>query len=402
MSKKIIFLGSLFITLCIFLFLYDRPNKEHSVMSYYGFNIRKNALHDYLELKMKEMNIPGLAIAFINDGEIVYHENFGYANLEKSLPVTNKTIFEGASMSKSIFAFFVMTYVEEGKLDLDTPLYSYLPYEDISHDERYKKITARMILSHRSGFPNWRENESDKQLKIKFEPGTAYEYSGEGYQYLAMVLKHLDNTNWKGLEATFQNKIAKPLGMNHTVFIQTPYTRAHKAEPYDENGDWIDWKNNYWYQKGENVFGAAYSIHSEPVDFSKWMIAVMEKEILSQKSYNELFKIHSEVPGDPIDTFYTLGFMKYPFPFSNTYGHGGDNEGFTCFNTFNKRKKWGYVLFTNSEYGQELGELLFVDLLVGTNPTKAYIIASIFLLIIVVSIVLLLKFLIRKSIKIKL
>src|SRR5688500_20332793 len=118
---------------------------------------------------MKALNIPGLSIAFIEDGKVWHHKTMGYGNVEKKLPVTDKTIFEGASISKSIFAFFVMTYVEEGKLDLDRPLFEYLPYPDIAHDERYKKITARMILSHRSGFPNWREHESDKKLKIKFD-----------------------------------------------------------------------------------------------------------------------------------------------------------------------------------------------------------------------------------------
>ena len=140
---------------------------------------------------MDTLNIPGLSIAVINDSKVVYHQTFGYANHEKKLPVTDKTIFERASLSKSIFAFFMMKFVEEGKIDLDKPLYEYLPYPDIAHDDRYKKIKGRMVLSHRSGFPNWRENEADRKLKIKFEPGTNYEYSGEGYQYLAMVLKNI-------------------------------------------------------------------------------------------------------------------------------------------------------------------------------------------------------------------
>src|SRR5687767_7596500 len=141
-----------------------------------------------------------------------------------------------------------------------------------------------MILSHRSGFPNWREHESDKKLKIKFDPGTKYEYSGEGYQYLAMVLKHIEGSDWNRLEAAFQIRIANPLGLEHTVFIQTPYTRKHKAEPYDENGKWIDWKNGYEYRKRSEEFGAAYSIHSEPLDFSKWMIAVVNKKLLNEES----------------------------------------------------------------------------------------------------------------------
>ena len=322
-----------------------------------GFEVSTDSINAFLRSRMDTLNIPGLSIAVINEGKVVYHQTFGYADLGKELPVTEKTIFEGASMSKSVFAFFVMTYVEEGKLDLDRPLYEYLPYQDIAYDERYKKITARMVLSHRSGLPNWRENEEDGKLKLKFEPGTAYEYSGEGYQYLAMVLKHIEGSDWKGLETRFQDRVAKPLGMEHTVFIPTAYTNKNKAEPYNGQGQWIDWKNDYWYKKDKGKFVAPASILSEPIDFSKWMIAIMGKKGLSEKSYVELFKHHSKMSTSStgISVYYTLGFITADKHYSSTYFHGGNNEGFTCWYLMDVDKNWGYVLFTNSEFGEKLG-----------------------------------------------
>lgn len=322
-----------------------------------GFEVSTDSINAFLETRMDTLNIPGLSIALINESKVVYHLTFGFANLEKKLPVSEKTIFEGASMSKSIFAFFVMRFVEEGKLDLDIPLYEYLPYPDIANDERYKEITARMVLSHRSGLPNWRENEDDKKLKIKFKPGTEYEYSGEGYQYLANVLKYIENTDWKGLEKIFQAKVAQPLGMEHTVYIPTAYTEKNKAEPYNNQRKLIDWKNDYWYKKDKGKFVAPSSILSEPVDFSKWMIAIMNKENLSQKSYKELFKHHSKISTSStgISVYYTLGFLTADKHYSNTYFHGGNNAGFTCFYLIDTEKKWGYVLFTNSEQGEKLG-----------------------------------------------
>lgn len=322
-----------------------------------GFEVPADSLNAFLKSRMDTLNIPGLSIAVINDSKVVYQHTFGYANLEKKLPVTGKTIFEGASLSKSVFAFFVMKFVEEGKLDLDKPLYEYLPYPDIAHDDRYKKITGRMVLSHRSGLPNWRENEDDKKLKIKFEPGTDYEYSGEGYQYLAMVLKHIEGTDWNGLETIFQDKVAKPTGMEHTVFIPTPYTNKNKAEPYNNQRQWIDWKNDYWYKKDKGKFVAPASILSEPIDFSKWMIAVMNREQLSEKSYNELFKHHSKISTSStgISVYYTLGFLTADNDYSNTYFHSGSNAGFTSFYLMDTKKDWGYVLFTNSEHGEKLG-----------------------------------------------
>lgn len=186
--------------LCLILFLvFGCSEKEGVVDSYIGFDVSRETLDQHLKKRMAELNIPGMSIAIINDGKIAYQSAFGYSDISKDKLVTTQTIFEGASISKSVFSFFVMTFVEEGKLDLDKPLFEYYPHPDIENDERYKKITARMVLCHRSGLPNWREDEEDKKLKTKFEPNTDYPYSGEGFQYLAMVLMHIENTDHPGL-----------------------------------------------------------------------------------------------------------------------------------------------------------------------------------------------------------
>lgn len=343
--------------LLLLIFSFTNCHSQKKITNLAGFDVTTDSINTFIKSRMDSLNIPGLSIAVINDGKVVYHQTFGFANLEKKLPVTKKTIFEGASLSKSVFAFFTMKYVEEGRLDLDKPLYEYLPNADIAYDERYKKITARMVLSHRSGLPNWRENEEDKKLKIKFEPGTDYEYSGEGYQYLAMVLKQIENTDWAGLEAIFQEKIARPLKLEHTVFIPTSYTNEHKAEPYNNQREWIDLKNDYWYKKDKGVFVAPSSIHTEPIDFSKWMIGVMNRKVLTAKSYSELLKHHSKISTSStgINVYYALGFLTADKVYSNTYFHSGNNAGFTCSYLMETEKKWAYVLFTNSEYGEKLG-----------------------------------------------
>tara|TARA_R110002074_G_scaffold244066_1_gene415809 strand:+ start:145 stop:1254 length:1110 start_codon:yes stop_codon:yes gene_type:complete len=330
------------------------------IENFQGIIISNDSIDAYVKTKMEELKIPGASLAIINKGKLVHHQTYGYANFEKKLKVTENTIFEGASISKSVFSFFVMKYVEEGKLDLDKPLFKYLEYPDIAYDERYKKITARMVLSHRSGFPNWRENEPDNKLKIKFEPGTNFEYSGEGYQYLALVLKEIDGGNWTDLENEFQHKVAKPLKMEHSSFIPNENLEQKKAEPYDKNNNWIDLKKNYWYKKDKGNFVSASSIHTEPIDFSKWMIAVMNKEQLSKSSYDELFKPHSTITAENgITYFYSLGFASDSTKPENTYYHSGSNDGFTCWYLINTEKDWGFVVFTNSEYGIELGENLF-------------------------------------------
>ncbi|WP_400078754.1 serine hydrolase domain-containing protein [Winogradskyella sp. R77965] len=360
-------------------------NKNNTIDSYIGMDIPKDSIDSYLDSKMKSLNIPGLAIAIINEGEVVYHQTKGYAIIEDKKPVTKQTIFEGASISKSIFAYFVMKFVEEGKLDLDKPLYQYMPYPDIAYDERYKKITARIVLSHRSGFPNWRENEKDGLLKLKFDPDSDYGYSGEGYEYLALVLKHIEQTDWNGLESIFQEKVAQPLGMTHTVFIENTHTNEHKAAAYVPEGR-VDVANNYWSKKDKGIFSAPSSIHSEPIDFSKWMIAVMNKEGLSEESFKTLFTPHSLVEEtEYYDIYYTLGFNIPKIPLTDIYLHGGNNIGFTSWFALDSNKKWGYVLFTNSEFGELLGEELLLYLAVGPDKTKLYWSISGILIIIICS-----------------
>lgn len=121
----------------------------------------------------------------------------------------------------------------------------------------------------------------DGKLKIYFEPGTDYKYSGEGYQYLAKVLREIENKDWQGLENTFQQRVAKPLNLQHTVFLQTPFIKEHKAIPYNDGRRMPPPMDN-------REFGAAYSIHTEAADFSKWMAAVLNEQQLTEESYSEL------------------------------------------------------------------------------------------------------------------
>lgn len=379
----------------LFLFLFScSDNSSQKVDSFLGFDISVESLDQFLTDKMEEYDMPGLTVAFINEGKVVHNNVYGYANREQGIPVTEKTIFEAASLSKSVFAHFVMTYVEAGKLDLDKPLYEYMPYPDIAHDERYKKITARMVLSHRSGFPNWRTDYDDGELFIQFDPGTDFSYSGEGYQYLAKVLKHIDQTDWEGLEANFQRLIAQPMGLEHTVFIQDDYAKINKAEPYDDDSKWISPERDLD-SLVRLQFVAPASIHTESLDFSKWMIAVMNREILNEASYEELFKIHSDVGDfDGVNVKYSLGFYTPELPLGNFYSHGGNNYGFNAFFVMDIDKDWGFVLFTNSEYGEQLGGELFLHMLTGPLDAKFYSVIALIAILLLAGLVFFIRFII--------
>lgn len=327
-----------------------------------GKELNIKAIDSFLESEMESTNTPGLSFALINDAQIVYHTEKGFSRPNQ--PVTQETIFEGASLSKPMFGYFVMQLVEKGVLDLDVPLYKYLPYDDIAYDERYKKITARMVLSHRTGFPNWRTNREDNKLVIDFDPGTKFQYSGEGYQYLALVLQKLLKVDANGLQERFHDNVSKPLGLEVTRFIPNHKNQSNKAQAF---------KNNKWqdlYDQGDEEFGAAYGINTNAIDFSKWIIALMNEEGLSEIGFKELFKIQTYLPADHEMISQgivglTLGFYEAHLPFGKLYGHGGNNsKRFTCMFLFVPETKWGMVLFTNSGHGENMA-LKFVQTLMN-------------------------------------
>jgi CubicO group peptidase (beta-lactamase class C family) len=125
----------------------------------------------------------------IRKGKTSWVRGFGVNETKKGAPVTEDTIFEAASLSKPVFAYGVLKLVEQRKLGLDVPLTTYLPKPYIQDDDRLNKITARIVLSHRTGFPNWRGD--GKPLAIHFTPGERFSNSGEGYIYLQHVVEQI-------------------------------------------------------------------------------------------------------------------------------------------------------------------------------------------------------------------
>lgn len=160
---------------------------------------------------MKEAKVCGVAISVFNESKPIYSKTFGYAQVEQKIPLSDTSVMYGASFSKAVFAYIAMQLVDEKLIDLDKPLVQYLQhplpsykiegwnrgYHHLAGDKRYEKITARMCLTHTTGFPNWRWFETDKKLKIKFEPGSRYSYSGEGLYLLQWVIEQITGKDYE-------------------------------------------------------------------------------------------------------------------------------------------------------------------------------------------------------------
>lgn len=330
-----------------------------SIQNLRGREVPTDSINLFIERKMLEMDIPGVSFAIINNGKVVFHKVMGYSNKRGHELVNDKTLFEGASTSKPVFASMVMLLVEDGKLELDTPLYNYLKEDarnNFDYDERYQNITARMALSHTTGFPNWREKG---KLTIAFDPGTNFSYSGEGYQFLVKAVESILRTDHQGLENYFQRRIARPLGMAHTKFVQDEYNRNHKAHPHF-NGTEND-RNNWTARE----FSAASGLHTESLEFSKWLIAIMDDRLLTKHSSDRLLTDQITASKAPAliaeegAVAWTLGFAKYTILDHVVLGHEGNNDGFNALFLFDKEKKWGMVQFNNANEVYDFGFDLF-------------------------------------------
>ncbi len=333
-----------------------------------GKTISQAALDQFLASEVGPTGLPGLSIAIINNGKIVYHRALGTGNLDTHLPLDNQSIFEAASLSKTAFTYLALRLVDQGILNLDTPLYKYMPYEDISGDERYKLITARIVLDHTSGLPNWRTSDfadssrhiTKGALYLKFKPGTDYAYSGEGYFYLSNVIAHLTKNDLTTLDALFQKEVSIPLGLSKAWFSSNPFIINHKVTGY-MNGKAIHRWPGSLPKQDSTWFGAAGGLHTEAVSYAKFLIALMKGQGLTKKTASELFKVQVTLPAGKDfdgDTGWGLGISVRPGVQGTDYNHRGNNGNFQSYYRINREQQSGYVFFTNCNKGGDFNERL--------------------------------------------
>ena len=328
---------------------------------------------------MKTANVTGLGIAVFHDGKISYLKTYGQRDTEKGLMLTPDSVMPAASMSKAAFAAVVMQLMQKGVLDLDLPIQRYLPkplpeyekYADLQGDDRYKKLTLRILLSHTSGFPNWRWFEDDHKLKIHFEPGTRYAYSGEGFQLAQLVV---ETVTGKSLTALMEEDLFVPLGMTRTSMVSEPRFESDFANGYDEHG------HSLGPQKRSKP-GAAGSMQTTLHDYATFLSAIMRHQFLDAKTSAEMFmpqvKIHSthQFPSlatettnahDAIQLSAGLGWGLYASPYGRAFFKGGYDDGWRhqglCLDNGD-----GILIMTNSSNGDGIFKPVFDSILGKTS-----------------------------------
>ena len=189
---------------------------------------------------MQREHVQGLALAVIDGGVVVHVAAYGVRNAAGD-PLTTQTILYGASLTKAAFTYLVMQLREEGRLDLDASIATLLPrplpeyddYRDLAGDERWKKLTLRTLLTHTSGFANFRWLENDGKLRFHHDPGTRYGYSGEGFYVAQLVLEEA-----LGLDVgrEMQTRLFDRFGMTRTSMQWRQDFRANLADGFRIDG----------------------------------------------------------------------------------------------------------------------------------------------------------------------
>ena len=188
-----------------------------------------NAVDAAIRSAIATTGAKGIAVAVIDNGRPVFMRSYGARNATGAALQTD-TVMYGASLTKAVFAYTVMQLVDEGRLDLDRPLADYLSkplpdygnvdgyghWGDLAGDDRWRTITARMVLTHSTGFTNFWFLEPDEKLRIHFVPGSRYAYSGEGMMLLQFVLEKGIGLN---LGAEMQRRVFDRFGMRNTSLM---------------------------------------------------------------------------------------------------------------------------------------------------------------------------------------
>ena len=251
-----------------------------------------NPLDQMVREGMARTQTQGIAIAVIDNGKVKQVNSWGRRN-EAGDPLTPETVMYGASLTKAVFAYTVMQLVEEGKIDLDTSIAKYLPkplpeYDDedekyaawqhLAGDERWRKLTPRILLTHSSGFANFGFLEPDGKLKFHFDPGSRYAYSGDGLILLQFVLER-----GLGLDVgkEMQRRVFDRFGMKATsmtwrtdfaINLADGWKSDGSIEPHDER----------------SKTRAAGSMDTTISDFARFAAAYMRGDGLTKRSRRAL------------------------------------------------------------------------------------------------------------------
>lgn len=328
------------------------------------FSIHLNAqfasrnLSDRKEIRelLQKHKVPAMGLGIIENAELVQMSTYGELKTGVSAPYN--AIFDIASLTKSIVTMATLQLVENGDWNLDEPLYNYWIDPDIEQDPLHKKITTRHVLTHTTGFNNWRWMNDSKQLEFVFEPGTQFKYSGEGFEYLRKALEVKFQVS---LQQLSDSLLFQPLGM---VDTRHSWGSDVDVKRFAIGHDTL--KNPYQIPKGKLANGADNALTTIK-DFGIFGVNVINKIERNLLVYQEMVRPQINIKEN---IAMGLGWFVFPNLSSNEYAlyNAGGDEGTHTVIVLLPKSKNGIVIMTNGDNGYLLYQELIPKLLdVGTE-----------------------------------
>ena len=310
-----------------------------------------------VEANRIQHQIPAVSLAIIKEGKIQFWKNYGVTNAVSQVPITEEAVFEAASITKPVFAYVVCLLAQRDIIDLDAPLYQRFPFPELEKYPDYKKMTARHVLTHVSGLPNW-------GTELLHTPGTQYGYSGQGFEYLTKVVAQSYTAKMDRIISRYlREDVLKPFGMTNTYFVKSSRLKKRCVDGHIENKP----TNHKFPTNHEMAFG----MHCNALDIAKFGIALLNREGLTEAMAQDMFTLHTLVPDEEkeFDSEYQqghgLGLYLRESPFGNVFGHSGSNGDFKCLFEIYDDLKMGYVIMTNSDTGDLLNDKMAKYLVEG-------------------------------------
>lgn len=314
--------------------------KISDILSYDHGPANVRTSNEALPLQKKSVS-PTVGIGIIEEGKLTQIKVSG--NLYDGTAAPYNALFNVASLTKPVTAIIVLRLVSLGKWKLDEPLYPYYTDPDLAQDPRHRKLTTRYVLSHQTGLPNWRWMQPDGKLRFDFDPGTRYQYSGEGFEYLRKAIEKKFGKSWEELA---QELLFQPLQMKDTSYLWNDKKNEQRwVAGYDKNGKAYDAVKN-------KTANAADDLTTSLEDYSRFLIAVLNGEGWSQDVLTSLKTKHSKIKENQ---YFGLGFVIYDLGNGEiALAHSGADEGVNTVAFLLPKTKQGLVIFTNAEDGYKM------------------------------------------------
>ena len=351
---------------------------------------RLQGLDDLAGDAMKQWKVPGVAVAVVQNGKVIYAKGYGYRDVENKLPVTTATLFPIGSISKSFTALTFAILKNEGKVDWDQPVRSYLPEFQMNDPVASQEATPRDLFSHRTGLPRhdlvWYSSDFSRQdlvgrvryLKPNKGFRSTYQYNNLTVMTMGYLEGKLTGLGWEG---AIRQKIFAPLGMSHSNLSVTDIEKTDDhALPYELKKDVVT-KVPY---HNIDAIGPAGSINSSVDDMSHYLIFQLGdgkyegKQIIAESDLREMHSPQTTVPDLPpafslpgLGHFsYGLAWVATAYRGHNLVWHNGGIDGFYALLSMLPDDHMGVVILTNLPNGQTPEVLAYnvYDRLLGLDP----------------------------------